>query len=73
MPPLRAISRAEFIKMLRKAGFVGPESGGKYQYMVKGSLKLTIPNPHQGDISVGLLHRLLKQAGISQEDWHQLG
>ncbi|TAE23239.1 MAG: type II toxin-antitoxin system HicA family toxin [Cytophagales bacterium] len=72
MPPLRAISRADLIKMLRKAGFVGPESGGKHQFMIRGSQKLIVPNPHQGDITVGLLHRLLKQAGISQEEWHQL-
>jgi hypothetical protein len=28
-----------------------------------------IPNPHEGDISVGLLARLLRQAGVSREEW----
>ena len=72
MPPLKPIKRSDLIKLLRKAGFEGPESGGKHQFMVKGSLKLTIPNPHQGEISVGLLNRLLKQAAISPEDWQKL-
>ena len=72
MPPLRAISRNDLIRLLRKAGFVGPESGGRHQFMLKGTLKLVLPNPHQGDIGVGLLSRLLKQAGISREDWDLL-
>jgi hypothetical protein len=40
--------------------------------MKKDDLTLTIPNPHQGDIRVSLLTRLLKQAGISREEWEQL-
>lgn len=40
--------------------------------MLKETLKLILPNPHQGDISVGLLNRLLKQAGISREEWYSL-
>jgi predicted RNA binding protein YcfA (HicA-like mRNA interferase family) len=30
---------------------------------------VTIPNPHQGDIGVGLLTRILRQAGVSREEW----
>jgi hypothetical protein len=37
--------------------------------MIKGDLVLTIPNPHQKEISVDLLSRILKQAGITREDW----
>ncbi|WP_050779977.1 type II toxin-antitoxin system HicA family toxin [Crocosphaera chwakensis] len=57
---------------LKKAGFQGPYSGGKHQYMVKDNLKLTIPNPHQGDVSLGLLTRVLKRAKINKDDWEQL-
>jgi UDP-N-acetylmuramyl pentapeptide synthase len=32
-------------------------------------LRLTIPNPHQGEIGKDLLSRILKQAGISREEW----
>jgi hypothetical protein len=28
-----------------------------------------IPNPHGADISVDLLARILRQAGISREEW----
>jgi len=37
--------------------------------MVREDLVLHIPHPHQGDISVDLLSRILKQAGISREEW----
>jgi hypothetical protein len=37
--------------------------------MVKGSLVLTLPNPHRDEISPDLLIRILRQAGISREEW----
>ena len=50
-------------------GFDGPYSGGKHLYMLKGKLRLTIPNPHRREISVGLLKKILNQAEISREEW----
>jgi hypothetical protein len=40
--------------------------------MVKGTLTLHIPNPHQGDIGRDLLARILRQAQVSKEEWEQL-
>jgi len=40
--------------------------------MQRGTLVVRIPNPHQGDISQALLLRILKQAGISREEWEAL-
>jgi hypothetical protein len=37
--------------------------------MIKNDLVLTIPNPHSHEISVDLLARILKQAGIPREEW----
>jgi hypothetical protein len=37
--------------------------------MQRGSLKQRIPNPHEGDIDVSLLSEILRQAGISHDDW----
>lgn len=72
MPPLGPIKQRKLIKLLRSAGFEGPYSGGKHQYMVKGNVRLVIPNPHQGDISGALLARIIKQAGLSREEWGKL-
>jgi predicted RNA binding protein YcfA (HicA-like mRNA interferase family) len=72
MPAFGPIKRSELIKCLKLLGFEGPYSGGKHQFMVKDSLRLTIPNPHQGDISKGLLAKILRQAGIGREEWERL-
>jgi hypothetical protein len=37
--------------------------------MRRGDVTLILPNPHQRDIGVAFLQRLLRQAGISREEW----
>jgi predicted RNA binding protein YcfA (HicA-like mRNA interferase family) len=66
---LTPVSFAEFITRLRAFGFEGPYGGGKHQYMIKGSLRLTVPNPRRKSISVDLLLKILKQASIPREEW----
>ena len=50
-------------------GFEGPYSGGRHQFMKRGSLKVGIPGPHGRDISVALQREILRQAGISEPAW----
>jgi hypothetical protein len=40
--------------------------------MVKGNLRLVIPNPHRREIGISLLRRILKRAGISVEEWLEI-
>jgi len=40
--------------------------------MVRGDISIRVPNPHQSDIGKELLVRILRQAGISREDWEKL-
>lgn len=72
MPPFGPIKRRDLIRALKKLGFKGPYSGGRHQYMVKGELKLYIPNPHGGEISKALLAKILKQGNISHTEWENL-
>jgi predicted RNA binding protein YcfA (HicA-like mRNA interferase family) len=72
MPPWVATKRRDLIAGLRRLGFTGPVSGGKHQFMTRGDLVVTIPNPHQSDISVGLLAVILRQAGISRKEWERV-
>jgi len=72
MPNVGPIKRSDLIRYLRKLGFSGPSAGGKHEFMLKGSLRLILPNPHRGDISTALLVRLLRQAGITSEQWESL-
>ncbi|AFZ38267.1 YcfA family protein (plasmid) [Stanieria cyanosphaera PCC 7437] len=72
MPPFKPIKRQELIRNLKKLGFSNPIAGGNHQYMVRGELKLFIPNPHRGEISKSLLARILRQANISKDEWENL-
>ena len=72
MSKLRPISHKEFINRLKLFGFMGPYAGGKHLYMVKGEVRLTVPNPHTKEIGVDLLKRLLSQAEFSREEWIEI-
>ena len=72
MPTFGPIKRRELIGFLKRLGFQGPYSGGKHQFLVKGELKLFIPNPHDGEIGRDLLSKILRQAGIERKDWEIL-
>ncbi len=69
MPRLAEISWRKFVIKLKARGFSGLYQEGKHPYMIKGAITLGIPNSHDGDISVDLLARLLRQAGISRSEW----
>ncbi|PSB44547.1 hypothetical protein C7B80_20325 [Cyanosarcina cf. burmensis CCALA 770] len=72
MPLFEPISRKDLITCLRALGFDGSYSGKKHQFMIKGTLRLRIPNPHRGDISKGLLAQILAEAGISRDEWESI-
>ncbi len=72
MPKLGPVSHNELIRRLKILGFEGPYSGGKHLYMLKGNLRLTIPNPHKQKVGVDLLTRILRQAGIKREEWIEI-
>jgi predicted RNA binding protein YcfA (HicA-like mRNA interferase family) len=69
MAGLNPVSRRELVRRLKALGFEGPFPGGKHQWMRRGGLRLTIPNPHGGPIDPGLIRRILYQAGIRLEEW----
>ena len=69
MPRLLPVSRDELISRLTAIGFNGPFVGGRHSFMIRGHRRLTLPNPHRGPIGVDLLSRILRQAGISRDEW----
>jgi predicted RNA binding protein YcfA (HicA-like mRNA interferase family) len=72
VPAFGPIKRSDLIRFMRQLGFTGPEPGGKHMYMVRDSHRVRIPNPHQSDISAGLLATILRQAGIDRATWEAL-
>ncbi len=65
----KSISWRKLVQRFRRLGFDGPYSGGRHLFMVKGKLKIRIPNPHRGEISKHLLSEILRQARISPKEW----
>jgi hypothetical protein len=72
MPPFGPIDRRQLIQCFRRLGFQGPFVGGRHQFMIKAKVRLCLPNPHGGDIGRELLARVLRQAGVSREQWEAL-
>lgn len=72
MPHFDPIRQKDLIRYLKLLGFDGPYSGGKHPFMIKGTLTITIPNPHKGEIGRELLSKILKQANISREEWEKI-
>jgi hypothetical protein len=54
-------------------GWTGPFYGGKHPFMIKGTHKQRIPNPHGGDVRLPLLREILRQAGITDDEWNAAG
>jgi predicted RNA binding protein YcfA (HicA-like mRNA interferase family) len=67
----KPIKRSELIRRLRRLDWEGPFQKGKHPFMVQAGLRLTVPNPHRGDIDWSLTKRILEQAGITPDEWEQ--
>ncbi len=72
MPSLGPVKRRELVRCLKQLGFKGPYSGGRHEFMYREDRTLVLPNPHHRDVGRELLARILRQAGISREDWERL-
>jgi predicted RNA binding protein YcfA (HicA-like mRNA interferase family) len=71
MNRLSPIHRRDLIKRLRNLGWEGPFQGSKHQLMFKGSRQLPIPNPHgSGEIAVPKLREILREIGVTPQQWH---
>ncbi len=72
MSGLSPISHRDLVRRLSRAGFEGPFRGGKHRFMVRKKRRVVLPNPHKEVIGVDFLVHILKQAGVSHEEWESL-
>jgi len=72
MPPFGPIKRRDLVRHLRTLGFKGPFVGGSHEFMMRGALTLTLPNPHRAEVGRDLLARILRQASIDRTEWERL-
>lgn len=74
MPKLSPLKSRQVIKKLRKLGYEGPYPGGRHVRMVNLETGQIVPIPvHQGkDVSVGLIRAIIRQVGITPDEWTRL-
>ena len=65
----KPLSRREFVRKLRQLGFNGPWSGKRHEYMERNKVIALLPNPHGKDFSVGFIKEMLKQIGLTNEEF----
>lgn len=66
---LKPLKHKQFIQKLHELGFEGPFPGRKHQIMRRRDQTIRVPNPHQAEISVDLLRRILRDSDISHAEW----
>ena len=64
---LGPVSRRIVVQKLRALGYNGPFSGTRHAFMQKGDHRLRLPN--QKEIGPKLLRELIRQAGLSRDEW----
>ncbi|MFZ4664448.1 MAG: type II toxin-antitoxin system HicA family toxin [Caldilineaceae bacterium] len=74
MPKLSPLNSAQIIRKLRKLGFEGSIAGGRHSRMIHPERKLVIPIPIHGgkDVSVGLIRAIIRDVGITPQEWLEL-
>jgi len=76
MSSWRPCKRRDFIRRLRKIGFVGPYTGTRHEFMVFENHRLSIPS--NAEFSVPQLRMMLNEVelilslAISLEEWEGL-
>ena len=70
MSKLTPLTSREIIRKLRKLGFEGPFPGGRHSRMVNLKTGQIVPIPvHSKEVGVGLIREIIRQVGISREEW----
>lgn len=72
MPKFGPIKRKDLIYYLKRLGFQGPFTGSKHEFMEKGEIQITLPNPHQGEIGRPLMAVILREGEIDRQEWEKL-
>jgi predicted RNA binding protein YcfA (HicA-like mRNA interferase family) len=67
VPSLPRLSGAEIIRALERLGFVRVRQRGSHVMMRRGATGCVVPDHRE--VKVGTLSGLLKQAGVSAEDF----
>ncbi|MDO8505642.1 MAG: type II toxin-antitoxin system HicA family toxin [bacterium] len=71
MPQLPACTPEKIIRAMERAGFMFVRQRGSHRMYVKGHLGVTIPF-HNKDLKKGTLKNIIKQSGLTLEEFLEL-
>jgi len=63
MPAFGSIKRRDLIRALKQAGFDGPHTSGKHEFLVKGNLRLALPKSASGGDQQGFTFEYTRASG----------
>ena len=68
MPKLPALKAREVIRILERAGFYEVRQRGSHLQLKRGNLLVTVP-VHSGDLNPTTLRSIIRQAGMTVEEF----
>jgi predicted RNA binding protein YcfA (HicA-like mRNA interferase family) len=69
---LRLCSGSEAVRKLERAGWTTVRTKGSHVMMTKEGYQWTLSIPQHDELGTGLLRKLLRQAGFSDEEFNNL-
>ena len=73
MPKLPSLTSTDVIRVLEKKGFILDRVKGSHHIYFHPEIRRRVIVPfHKRDLPKGTLHEILKQAGLSNEEVHDL-
>lgn len=73
MSRLPALKPGEMVKALKKAGFVEDHQKGSHLYLRQSATGRTTAVPtHPGDLKRPLMKKIIRDAGLAEEEFRQL-
>jgi len=69
---LRLCSGAEAVQKFGRAGWIVSRQRGSHVMMVKSGYEYTLSIPQHAELGPGLLRKLIRQAGVSVEQFNDL-
>jgi len=69
---LRLCSGAEAVQKFRRAGWTVARQRGSHVMMVKSGYEYTLSIPQHEELGPGLLRKLIRQAGVTVEEFNRV-
>jgi predicted RNA binding protein YcfA (HicA-like mRNA interferase family) len=71
-PSIKLCSGAEAVKKFKRAGWIVDRQKGSHTMMVKSDYQYTLSIPLQRELGIGILKKLIRQAGLNVDEFNRL-